>query len=129
LSSALLLVNQLSALPSGYHATTIGNLSCKGGEEHTMKWSIKIFADGKPVVTKDQFMERVVNVGSSCCWEDWGGADGPYIASAGSGTQGYEWCGRKNNRVKSIHPHRDSFLFHEHNYNSCRRVQGVYRIL
>ena len=32
------------------------------GKEHTTRWSVKIFADGKPVVTKDQFVERVVNM-------------------------------------------------------------------
>ena len=32
------------------------------GKEHTTRWSVEIFADGKPVVTKDQFVERVVNM-------------------------------------------------------------------
>jgi hypothetical protein len=32
------------------------------GKEHTTRWSAEIFADGKPVVTKDQFVERVVNM-------------------------------------------------------------------
>ena len=32
------------------------------GKEHATRWSVEIFADGKPVVTKDQFVERVVNM-------------------------------------------------------------------
>jgi hypothetical protein len=56
---------------------TITNLSCRGGEEHTMKWSIKIFKDGKALVTKDQLVEQVINAALSCHWEDWGGADDP----------------------------------------------------
>jgi hypothetical protein len=47
----------------------VGNLLCRGGEEHTTKWSVKIFTVGKPVVTKDQFLERVVNTASSYHWK------------------------------------------------------------
>jgi hypothetical protein len=41
------------------------------------KWSVEIFADGKPVVTKNWFVEQVVNASSSCNFKDWGGADSP----------------------------------------------------
>jgi len=32
------------------------------GKEHTTKWSIEIFADGMPVVNREQFVERIVGM-------------------------------------------------------------------
>lgn len=32
------------------------------GKEHTTKWSIEIFLDGNPVVSKEEFVERIVNM-------------------------------------------------------------------
>lgn len=46
------------------------------GKEHTTKWSIEIFADGIPVVTKDQFVERVVGMAFAPP------LGGPYLAAS-----------------------------------------------
>ncbi|KAL3777045.1 hypothetical protein ACHAW5_005034 [Stephanodiscus triporus] len=46
------------------------------GKEHTTKWSVEIFADGIPVVTKDQFVERVVGM------EFAPPLGGPYLAAS-----------------------------------------------
>ncbi|KAL3811223.1 hypothetical protein ACHAXA_008982 [Cyclostephanos tholiformis] len=32
------------------------------GKEHTTRWSLEIFSDGKPVVTREQFVERVIGM-------------------------------------------------------------------
>ena len=32
------------------------------GKEHTTKWNLEIFTDGRPVVTKDEFVERLLRM-------------------------------------------------------------------